>query len=560
MNKKSFLVMFAILLMTNILFSQNVTLRVTLLNGKSESVELKSAYDKDAPVYGKAKISDNQFTLKTKIPSTDLYALAFSSNQSFLLCLNPGDNITLTIDESNLQNVPSVSGSESMLFIKNLTDVFVSRQKVLDSLNHAVQTDRKQLYFTTFASKFQPYHQSFSTMADDISAALEQNDSLVALTGRYAPKGTVDKKSAEQYINASIKVLKVMKNYFASYRNFVTAVQPAFENSLPAPIQGYNDFGMNLTAYTKSNSDYREEIDVLLNNYMTKAEELVAQYDDEYYDGKMDSPKAQVAFGNRIAGLVSEYAQRAADSREGETSTATLLKTMGNQLIQSAQTNVQNIVNGYQQEFNRRDAGATAKARQLMLDHKADLAALMFLDNFSQDKAIQTEVVSALNGIYPEHPLVKDRWNKINTPQFRTAEGSIAPELEFNDPTGKTRKLSDLRGKVVLIDFWASWCGPCRRENPHVVSMYQKYHDKGFEVFSVSLDKDLNAWKGAIEKDGLVWPNHVSDLKGWGSAAAKLYGVSSIPCTFLIDKDGRILAKGLRGDTLTQALQQLFGE
>ena len=90
--------------------------------------------------------------------------------------------------------------------------------------------------------------------------------------------------------------------------------------------------------------------------------------------------------------------------------------------------------------------------------------------------------------------------------------------------------------------------------------MYQKYHDKGFEVFSVSLDKDLNAWKGAIEKDGLVWPNHVSDLKGWGSAAAKLYGVSSIPCTFLIDKDGRILAKGLRGDTLTQALQQLFGE
>ena len=195
-----------------------------------------------------------------------------------------------------------------------------------------------------------------------------------------------------------------------------------------------------------------------------------------------------------------------------------------------------------------------------MLENKSDLATLMFLDNFAQDKALQTEVITALNELYPEHPLVAERYNKINNPQFRTSEGSIAPELEFSDPDGKVRKLSDLRGKVVLIDFWASWCGPCRRENPHVRAMYEKYHDRGFEIFSVSLDNNKDRWKDAIAKDGLVWPNHVSDLKGWSSAAAKLYGVSSIPSTFLVDKDGRIIAKGLRGEQLTAVLEQIFGK
>ena len=136
----------------------------------------------------------------------------------------------------------------------------------------------------------------------------------------------------------------------------------------------------------------------------------------------------------------------------------------------------------------------------------------------------------------------------------------MAPDLAFPDPEGKIRKLSDLRGKVVLLDFWASWCGPCRRESPNVRNVYAKYHDQGFEVFSVSLDRDANNWKKAIADDKLVWPNHVSDLKGWGSAAAKLYGVSSIPSTFLVDKDGRIIAKGLRGEQLTAVLEQIFGK
>ncbi|MFQ5445757.1 MAG: TlpA family protein disulfide reductase, partial [Saprospiraceae bacterium] len=112
---------------------------------------------------------------------------------------------------------------------------------------------------------------------------------------------------------------------------------------------------------------------------------------------------------------------------------------------------------------------------------------------------------------------------------------------------------------VLLIDFWASWCGPCRRENPHVVEAYHKYHDKGFDVLGVSLDKTKARWVAAIEKDGLIW-HHVSDLKGWQNAAARLYGVRSIPHTVLLDKEGKIIARGLRGTALTAKLEDIFGE
>ena len=138
------------------------------------------------------------------------------------------------------------------------------------------------------------------------------------------------------------------------------------------------------------------------------------------------------------------------------------------------------------------------------------------------------------------------------------AIGQKAPELAFQNPEGKTLKLSDLKGKVVLIDFWASWCRPCRMENPNVVKAYNKYHEKGFEIFSVSLDKDKASWVNAIKQDGLVWANHVSDLLYWQSQAAQIYGVRSIPATFLIGKDGKIIAKNLRGEALEQALEQIF--
>ena len=134
-----------------------------------------------------------------------------------------------------------------------------------------------------------------------------------------------------------------------------------------------------------------------------------------------------------------------------------------------------------------------------------------------------------------------------------------APELVYNNPDGEPIALSSLRGQVVLIDFWASWCGPCRMENPNVVKTYNKYKDKGFTIYSVSLDQDLNKWKQAIKADNLLWPNHVSDLKGWQSEAAAKYKVSSIPATFLLDKDGKIIDQNLRGAQLEQKLQEILG-
>ena len=136
--------------------------------------------------------------------------------------------------------------------------------------------------------------------------------------------------------------------------------------------------------------------------------------------------------------------------------------------------------------------------------------------------------------------------------------GGVAPEIRQQTPDGGTFALSDLRGKYVLVDFWASWCRPCRMENPNVKRVYDMYHKKGFEILGVSLDRDHGAWVQAIKDDGLPW-KHVSDLGFWSNAAAQEYGVSSIPFTVLLDKEGKVLEKGLRAEQLETALARLFG-
>ena len=138
-----------------------------------------------------------------------------------------------------------------------------------------------------------------------------------------------------------------------------------------------------------------------------------------------------------------------------------------------------------------------------------------------------------------------------------TAIGQIAPNFTITTPEGESISLYDIKGKVKLIDFWASWCGPCRGENPHVVEIYREYHPKGLEIFGVSLDNNKEAWVKAIADDGLVW-KHGSDLKGWQSAPAQLYSVSGIPHTVLLDENNKIIAKNLRGDELKQKIAELL--
>jgi peroxiredoxin len=183
--------------------------------------------------------------------------------------------------------------------------------------------------------------------------------------------------------------------------------------------------------------------------------------------------------------------------------------------------------------------------------------------------------LAAMEERYPENPHVLRFAQRMTQMQeqmeaqreFMQAEQNAAvgmpvPDMTMKDVDGKDRSLSDLKGKVVLVDFWAAWCRPCRAENPNVVKMYNRFHDRGFEIYSVSLDGLPNqpnakdAWLNAIKDDGLIWENHVSDLQGWSSSAIGIYGFQSIPFTLLVDRDGIIIERGLRGPALENAIEK----
>lgn len=185
-------------------------------------------------------------------------------------------------------------------------------------------------------------------------------------------------------------------------------------------------------------------------------------------------------------------------------------------------------------------------------------ASLMAIQALDPDRYadIYKAVDQGLIKKYPNERNVK-MFHNVVLSMLSTASGQPAPEIELETPEGKELALSSLKGKVVLIDFWASWCGPCRKEMPNVVKAYAKFKNKGFEIFGVSLDQDKARWIEAIQKDGITWPQ-VSDLKQWQSSVVRQYNIQGIPYTVLLDREGNILAKNLRGEELEKKLTEVL--
>lgn len=216
------------------------------------------------------------------------------------------------------------------------------------------------------------------------------------------------------------------------------------------------------------------------------------------------------------------------------------------------------VIRQIQMDAMNLEAQQVVKVKEMiesMGDSFASLAAVGLL-NPQNDFPFLDALVTKLNENYPETIAILQLKQQLD--EMRAlAVGQMAPDIVLPDPSGKTTKLSDLRGKYVLIDFWAAWCKPCRQENPNVVRLFNQYNSKGFEVFGVSLDRSREDWVKAIADDQLNW-TQVSDLQYFNSAAAVLYQIQAIPATYLVDPDGKIIAKDLRGPSLEAKLAELF--
>lgn len=556
---KRFSITFLILaLLVNVLFAQAPTkLQVTLLNNHFNKVNLTSAYGNTQTNYASADINNDKFDMTVNLPN-DIYRLDFGNGSSMLLVITPGETVKMTLDAENLQQILAVEGSESMKRVKEMSYYALHRKEAVDSINQALQNDKDMQYWSDFAQKVNMYRQTNDDVDNYLLSAFDDLDTLYRTYSRELVNGKLKGNAVFECADAANRMLKKTEVDYTPFANYQENVGRYYSFSGPR-VADAQDFYRIFDQYQSDLQNRHQIAQDAIGAIMPKIRQLLAEKDTLAFNDLWEKKGNQLKWANRVLEELYPSLRHVVDQKSAYEALMKNEKQNADALVNQSQGKVSAVVKKYQNAYNEIDAYMTSQLKEAIRSSKQDICVLMFLDIFprEQNAALHKEVVTALHEKYPEHLIVKDRWNYMNSPASKVAIGAIAPDLEFPDPDGKMRKLSDLRGKVVLLDFWASWCGPCRRENPNVTRIYSQYHDKGFEVFSVSLDSDAASWKRAIEADKLVWPNHVSDLKKWQSQAAAMYGVRSIPSTFLLDKEGRIVQRDLRGADLERAVKQL---
>jgi peroxiredoxin len=306
------------------------------------------------------------------------------------------------------------------------------------------------------------------------------------------------------------------------------------------------------------------------NNFLTM---ILEPGDKIRMDGYFDSLSYPASLtGSRGTELMAEYNQTLRKSiKKFSTLNGIYMENMNNPDLPKVVESLDSMAQSYLSEINTYTKNYINENITSLVSLVAlyqQIAPSVYVMNPAQDLAYFTKVDSSLGKNFPENPLVVSLHEQIQemSASMQThaeetpaaGEGAEAPEISLPSPSGEIIKLSSTRGSYVLLDFWASWCMPCRKENPNLVQAYNKYNKKGFQIFQVSLDKTKEAWMKGIKDDQLDKWIHVSDIKYWNSVVVPLYKIESIPANFLLDKQGKVIATNLRGEKLEEKLAEIF--